>query len=290
MWGTEDSMYLDDGGAASLPTTTTATAPRRWLGGTATPTTATALPPLQDPTKPFDAFYNRRVEPTLATPTLPSDSGQSPIMAPAQPAESSQPSFAPSAPSYSAPSTAPATTSTAGAGAGTAGAPTIQSMFSDALKKLLGGPSPQDAGMNVMKSPAVTGFNQSAKLQEARDRQFLAERAQADGYSGSGGFETGVLALRGRTNEAMNRFAGEQAGISEQGRRQELMQSLALALQFGDNEAARALQEKLGMGSLDVQRFGISSGRDTALDQLGYNYANLQNNSNADLIRLLFGG
>jgi hypothetical protein len=156
----------------------------------------------------------------------------------------------------------------------------LRSDFSSALRTLINGPSPSAAGRDVLNSAPVTAFNANAKRNEGRDRQFLAERAAAGGYSGSGGFETGVLGLRAKTNEAMDRFAGEQAGVQEQGRRQELMQALAMALQFGDSESARELQRELGLGSLDVQRHGINTGRENNLDSLGFNYANLQNNMN----------
>jgi hypothetical protein len=167
---------------------------------------------------------------------------------------------------------------------GSTNTPGLMADFSSALRTLINGPSPKQAGMDVMKSAPVTAFNANAKRNEARDRQFLAERAAAGGYSGSGGFDSGVLGLRARTNEAMDRFAGEQANTQEQGRRDELMRALSMALAFGDAESARALQRELGLGSLDVQRYGISTGRDTALDQLGYNYANMQNNLNQNLI------
>ena len=62
-----------------------------------------------------------------------------------------------------------------------------------------------------------------------------------------------------------------------------------MAMQMGDNEAARALQRELGLSSLDVQLLGINTGRDTALDQLGFNYANLQNNMNTNPFQFLFG-
>lgn len=162
--------------------------------------------------------------------------------------------------------------------------------FSSALRTLINGPTPKQAGQDVLNSAPVTAFNANAKRNEARDRQFLAERAAAGGYSGSGGFESGVLGLRQRTNEAMDRFAGEQANIQEQGRRDELLRALSMAMAFGDAEAARALQAELGRGSLAVQREGIASNRDTALDQLGYNYANMQNSLNQNWLASLFGG
>jgi hypothetical protein len=176
---------------------------------------------------------------------------------------------------YAAPAPSPSSTTQG---------PNLMADFSSALSKLINGPSPKQAGMDVMTSAPVTAFNANAKRNEARDRQFLAERAAAGGYSGSGGFDSGVLSLRARTNEGMDRFAGEQANIQEQGRRDELMRALAMALQFGDAELARSLQRELGMGSLDVQRLGINTNRDTAMDQLGYNYANLENNVNQQLM------
>ena len=194
----------------------------------------------------------------------------------------------PTSAAYRGPATTPSTAVTSGAGSATSGT-SLQQSFSTALSKLINGPSPQEAGQNVLSSAPVTAFNANAKRNEARDRQFLAERAAAGGYSGSGGFESGVLGLRSKTNEAMDRFAGEQSNIEVQGRRDELLRGLAMALQFGDSEAARALSRELGLAGLDVQRLGINTGRDTALDQLGYNYANLQNSMNQNTLASLFG-
>lgn len=251
---------------------------RRMFGGTTTPSVAPVAPSTGlDPgiaTQPVEP----RFEPSSVAP---------------------QPSVGYAPPSSSAaPVTTPAVTPPATSGGG---APTLQSAYQDALMKLLTGGSPQDAGKDVFKSPAVTAYNESRRRQEARDRAFLAERASADGFSGSGGFESGVLGLRERANQDMNRFAGEQAGIAEQGRREELLRALSLQAAMGDSEAARALQRELGMAGigvqregLDVQRAGIGASRDNTLDQLGFNYAQLQQNQNSQfinqLLALLGGG
>ena len=63
-----------------------------------------------------------------------------------------------------------------------------------------------------------------------------------------------------------------------------------MAAAFGDAEASRALQRELGLGSLDVQRQGISTGRENTLDTLGFNYANLENSMNQNWLTQLFGG
>ena len=191
---------------------------------------------------------------------------------------------------------APATAAPAAPAATGAPPATIQGAYENALMGLLTGGSPQEAGRDVWNSPAVTAFNASVKRQEARDRQMLAERDAARGFSGSGGFEAGVLGLRARGNEAMNRFAGEQAAQSEAGRRQELLQAMALAASMGDSAAARALERELGFGSQSVQRYGIDRSSEAerygvdaanqrAQDTLGFNYADLIQRMNSDALR-----
>ena len=184
----------------------------------------------------------------------------------------------------------PAATPGAGTGASAPVAPSapatpnsIQGAYQQALQNLMTGPTPQQAGANVATSAPVTAFNAQAKQNEGRDRAFLAERAAAGGFSGSGGMESGILGLRQNANTAMNTFAGNQANTQEQGRRQELMTALSLAQAMGDNNAARQLQQQLGMANIDLQSNQYK-------DQLGFNYANLQNNMNADVMRTLFGG
>jgi hypothetical protein len=141
-----------------------------------------------------------------------------------------------------------------GAAAAPAGGPpqTIQGAFSQSLMALLNGPSPADAAKNVGSSAPVTAFNAAQQRNEARDRAFMAERAAADGWSDSGGFESGIQGLRAQRGFNEAQFAGEQAGKMEDGRRQELLSALSMAMQLGDNEAARSIQRELGMGQLNL--------------------------------------
>jgi hypothetical protein len=180
--------------------------------------------------------------------------------------------------------TTPAASGTPGVMGGpsgtTPGAPqTVQGAFQSSLMQLLNGPSPQEAGQNVMSSPAVTGYNLARSKQEERDRALMAERGAAGGYSSSGGMNTGILGLRQAAGSDMAKFAGEQAGIAEQGRRQELMQALALAQQMGDSESARQIQ-------LQIAQMGNAFN----YDQLGFNVANQEAYWNQQALQSLLGG
>jgi len=192
----------------------------------------------------------------------------------------------PSAPQQPAPlpTGAPAPTggSTAPAPVQNATSGDINQSYKNAMQSLLTGPTPQQAQQNVTTSPAMTAYRQQAQKGEARDRAFMAERAAAQGFSGSGGMETGILGLRQARGAGEAAFAGGLAERNEAGRRDELLRAMALAFQMGDNESARAIQQQLGMAS-------INTSRDTALDQLGFNYANLQNSMNINPLAQLIG-
>jgi hypothetical protein len=179
-----------------------------------------------------------------------------------------------------------------GGGVAAAAAPSggIQGAFQTALMKLLNGPSPQEAGMDVMNGTAVSAYNANAKRQEARDRQLIAERMAAEGFGDSGALESEILGLRARGAEGMNRYAGEQASIAEQGRRDELLNALSMALTFGDNEAARAIQRELGLGQIGAQNYATSTSRDNAMDRLGFDYADLEQRMNEAAMEYLFSG
>lgn len=166
----------------------------------------------------------------------------------------------------------------------------ITQAYKNSLQSLLTGPTPQQAQQNVQTSPAMTAYRTQAQRGEARDRAFMAERGAAQGFSGSGGMETGIAGLRQQRALGESAFAGGLAERNEQGRRDELLRAMAMAFQMGDNESARALQQQLASMSNDTARLGISTGRDTALDQLGFNYANLQNNMNTNPLAMLIGG
>jgi hypothetical protein len=179
---------------------------------------------------------------------------------------------------------APAPAPAAAGPAGPQADPGLQQSYQSVLQSLINGGSPQQAALNAANSGAVGAAKTSLIRNEGRDRQFMAERAAATGTSGSGGFETGLMGLRQRTNEGLMNFTGQQANIQEAGRRDELLRSLTLAAQMGDSNAARQLQRELGFGQLDLSR-------NQELDRLGFNYADMQMRGNQNaLLALLNGG
>ena len=174
--------------------------------------------------------------------------------------------------------TAPSTTG-APAPAPPASPSSIQGAYQQALQNFLVGPSPAGAAANVASSPAVTAYQGMLQKQGAKDRAFLAERGAAGGFSNSGGMETGLMGMRQDAGQKLAEFTGNQAQVAENNRRDELFKSLALAQQMGDTNSAQALQREL---------FGLNLGLQQ--DQLGYNYANLQNQMNQAALLALLGG
>jgi hypothetical protein len=187
----------------------------------------------------------------------------------------------PSAPQQAAPLP---TGAPAGAG-GTTNATSgdINQAYKNSMQSLLTGPTPQQAQQNVITSPAMTAYRQQAQKGESRDRAFLAERQAAQGFGASGATESGIMGLRQARGFGEAQFAGGLAERNEQGRRDELLKAMAMAFQMGDNESARALQAQLGNANIDLQRNQYQ-------DQLGFNYANLQNQMNVNPLAALIGG
>jgi hypothetical protein len=157
----------------------------------------------------------------------------------------------------------------------------------------------------------------------------LAERAAARGGIGAGGFDVDVERVAQQQAEAGQSFEAALMADKLQQQRQELIQGIQLAIGTGQQDLARQLQEKLGMTDIELRRYlgkgqlalGLFStqleaqlererlaqqasqfgqslglqGRELDLrnqqfyDQLGFNYAGLQNQMNNAAIEALFG-
>jgi hypothetical protein len=160
-------------------------------------------------------------------------------------------------------------------------------------------------------SPEMQGVYLMAQRAEERDRAALAERAAAGGWSGSGGFEGGLNALRQQRGETEMQMMGTLAGTYMDRQREDLQRGIDYALNQGQFEAAQSLQRDLAAlnAQIEQERIGADVGMnnadlalraqlgqgdlalrsqlgqgDLALrgDQLGFDYAQLQYEANRD--------
>ncbi len=183
--------------------------------------------------------------------------------------------------------------SSTGVNAPVNGGPSIQQAYSSALQKILTGGNVQQPG----QSDAMNAYRAEAARGEAKDRAFLAERTAANGFSGSGGFESGIMGLRQQRRRGEAGFAGQEQQQLREAERQQLMQGLSLALSMGDNEKARELEKMLTLRGQDFSReaalnnnYTANRNTDLGFSNLGYNYASLQNLMNQQALSYLFGG
>ncbi len=207
------------------------------------------------------------------------------------------------APSYgSSASTSSSTT------AGTSRPGNIEDAYRAAILQLL--QAPQDVDPNKLRnSPEMQARQLQSQRAEERDRQALAERASAGGWSATGGFEGGLNALRQTRGESDMAFMGELAATYMERQREDLRNGIEFALndrQFnlaqqlerelanldaaiqreqiaanvGMNDAELGVRSDLGHSDLDLRRY---------LGELdsSYNFANLEMQGNRDA--LLYG-
>lgn len=203
-------------------------------------------------------------------------------------------------------------------GSANAGKPrTFQEAYEQQLKRLLDGPTAEEAGAGAADSPEARAYRAAAQRSQEREIQQLAEdNAYGGGDVANAGLTNAKRGLRQMQGESEAQFLAKLTDSKIQQRRAELESAMQMAATKGDNEAARALQlqiaqidaaarnkatdvqrelgmadvdvrKLLGLGDLDLRRYGIDVGRDTALDQLGFDYTDLQQRANRDTLTAL---
>lgn len=163
---------------------------------------------------------------------------------------------------------------------------TIQQAYQNALQGVLT-PAPITPE-SLRASPEARAQRLAGQRAEERQRGQLAERAAFQGFSDSGAMDTKLAGIRQQRAEGETGFIGQLAMARMEQQREELMAGIQFAQQAGQFAQAQALQRELATLNAAIQREGIQTGRSNVLDQLGYNYANLEANMNAELMRQLF--
>lgn len=133
-----------------------------------------------------------------------------------------------------------------------------------------------------------------------RQRAALAERAAARGDINAGGFDVAQDQLIQGQGERDATFGAGLQAQELNTRRQELMQGIQMAQQYGLQEQAQRLQEQLGRldiqlrgqlgrGQLGLGLLGLNQNDAHFYDDLGARLAQMQGNMNTDAMRILFG-
>lgn len=202
------------------------------------------------------------------------------------------PAPTPATPGPATPTPTPTTPGTPGSG-GAPGTPEAEAnaRLLELLGEKWGEVDPNSAAMRAQRD----AFELSAQRGSARKRASMAERAAQRGAINSGGFDVGVEQIL--DDEASARTAMEGGLIERelQGQRQRLMQGIELAMQDGNQDAARQLQgelakldlqlkEYLGKGNLGIGLLQAILNNQQFADSLGLDYAKLQQLMNQQAI------
>jgi hypothetical protein len=165
----------------------------------------------------------------------------------------------------------------------------LTNAYREAIAKLLNTPQTVDP-QTLYNSPENSAFRLSAQRSEERQREQLAERAAADGYSGSGGFESGLSSLRQNRGEAESQFLGQLAMAQMMRNREDLQFGIQTAMADGQFEAAQALQKQLAELDASLRRMALEQDMNQFNLSLGFNYAQLEALLNQRATEALLGG
>lgn len=181
----------------------------------------------------------------------------------------------------------------------------IQAQARDRIMELLRTPRNVDPE-TLRTSPEMQAVYLMGQRAEERDRAALAERAAANGWSGSGAFEGGLQALREGRGATEMQIMSQLATDYMERNREDIKQGIEFALNQGQFDQAQALQRELANLEAAIEREKIAanvamSRDDTALRrELGlgdldlrrylgdigsaFNFANLDFLKNKDIL------
>lgn len=167
----------------------------------------------------------------------------------------------------------------------------LQGILRDKLLQLMGDRGPIDAS----NDPRATAFRNAQSRGLERQRQALAERAAASGQLqggvGSGAFDTELQGLRENASENAANYEAGLVDDEVQARRQQLMQALQMADAIGARSESAALQRELAQLESQYKYAALGQQQGQFEDQMGFNYAQYQQNANRDaMLQLLYGG
>lgn len=162
-----------------------------------------------------------------------------------------------------------------------------------------------DAMKLDMNNPAIAAqranFDRTNTRATGRERMAAAERAAASGSLKSGGFNAGIASAEQAAGDRAANFESQLMTQELAGQRERVMQAMNMAVQSGNQEQARALQEKLstmdidlrkrlGTGQLNLGLLQTLMGDQRSKDALGLGYAQLGQQANQGLLNALLGG
>lgn len=155
--------------------------------------------------------------------------------------------------------------------------------------------SPKLDPNQLRNSPEMQAVQLMAQRAEERDRAALAERAAVGGWSGSGGMEGGLSALREQRGQTEMEFMGQLAVDYMERQREDIKRGIEFAMQDGQFSEAQALQRELAAIEAAIEREKIAASLrmnedDNALaryqtnQNLLFDYADLDFRKNKDVL------
>jgi hypothetical protein len=155
----------------------------------------------------------------------------------------------------------------------------IQSAFQGGLLNLMNRAQQAPSLNDPMLSAQSQAFRTAQQRGAERSRAAMVERMGADGTLGGGGLTTGIGQIENARTLAEANFDTGLLANEQNIRRQEFMDALRLAAASGDNEAARLLQsqglqlqERLGLGDLDLRNRGLAQQGELGRGDLSLRY------------------
>jgi hypothetical protein len=160
-------------------------------------------------------------------------------------------------------------------------------------------------GVPDLNSAEYKGQIDQNRLRAQREyegrRAAMAERAAAEGRADTGGFDIDVERAAQSRGQQESAFEADLIAGSLKDQRADLQQALQLAIQTGQQDKARQLQEKLATLDLDLKKYqtkgqlglgllGIGTQNEQFLKSLGLDYAQLQNLMNNQAMQAILAG
>jgi hypothetical protein len=174
-----------------------------------------------------------------------------------------------------------------------------QDLLQKRIQEMLGRPAGDvDTGSQEYQSE-LGSFKRSQERQMHMAKRNAMARQGAAG--GSGGFDSQMSSLDTEGANQVGDFEAGLAGKQIMRQREDLQNAMQLAQQSGMADEARALQEKLGMADVELRKYlgkgqlglgmlGTLLGNQRAQDALGFNYAQLGQSMNQNMLQQLLAG
>lgn len=137
--------------------------------------------------------------------------------------------------------------------------------------------------------PAVQAMRMQEQRSEERQRRQMAERADLEGWSDSGGFDSGLAGIREKRGMNEANFVGNLATQQLRDNRDTLFNALQLATQQGQFDKAQQLQRELASIDAALRQAGIASSETMSNNRLGYDYTALQAQLDRDALLAALG-